>query len=157
MLLPHYTLIKLVEKVSEFWGTCQFELYSDESFSKEDLKVKIEELDLREKSIDEQIVTKKKELEIIENTDAIEKELEKICLVYRKRLNNASFELRQYIVKKWVEEININDDGSVNIKVKIPEGEKEGENDQVFYVANNTLQEVGMLSAGLKFEEVIRP
>jgi site-specific DNA recombinase len=134
-----------------------FELYSDEGLSKEDLKIKIGEFDLREKDVEEQIVTKKRELEGIENMDAVEKELERICQIYRKRLNKASFELRQHIVKKWVEEININDDGSVNIKVKIPEGEKEGEEDQIFYVADNTLQETGVLGAGLKFEEIIRP
>ena len=99
----------------------------------------------------------KRELEGIENMDAVEKELERICIIYRKRLNKASFELRKHIVRKWVEEININDDGSVNIKVKIPEGEKEGEEDQIFYVADNVLQNTERLSAGLKFEEVIRP
>ena len=96
-------------------------------------------------------------MEGIENTDAIEKELERICQIYRKRLNKASFELKKHIVKKWVEEININDDGSVNIKVKIPEGEKEEEGEQIFYVTDNALQETGVLGAGLKFEEIIRP
>ena len=75
----------------------------------------------------------------------------------RSKIKYRTFPHHVDIVKKWVEEININDDGSVNIKVKIPEGEKEGEEDQIFYVADNVLQDTGILGVGLKFEEVIKP
>jgi hypothetical protein len=117
--------------------------------------MKITELDLRDKDIDKQMAIRKKELEGIENVDAVEKELEKICLAYRKKINTASFELKRYIVRKWVEEININDDGSLNIKVKIPQGEQIGE--KVFYVSHNVLQTADMINTNLRFEEVIRP
>jgi site-specific DNA recombinase len=135
------------------------ELYSEDGFSKEDLKIKMVELDERERGLDAQIAKIKVELEGIENIDAAEKELEKIRLVYRKRLNNASFELRKFIVKKWVEEININDDGSLKIKVKIPEGEplEDKKDNNIFYVFGNALQNSELLSIGLKFEEVIIP
>jgi hypothetical protein len=128
------------------------------SFSKEDLRMKIGEFDLREKDIEEQMATKKRELEDIENISAVEKELEKICSACRKKLDKASFELKKHIVRKWVEEININDDGSVNIKIKILTGEEADKKDgQVFYVSNNVLQNAEALNIGLKFEEVIRP
>jgi len=135
------------------------ELYSEEALSKEDLKMKISEFEAREKDIDEQIAVKKRELEGIENMNAVAKELERICALYRGRLSRASFELKKYIVKKWVEEINIEDDGSVIIKIKIPEGEPEDteKDGEVFYVSGKSLQNTGALEMGLKFEEVIRP
>ncbi len=99
------------------------ELYSDDSISKEDLKIKLDEFSDREKILDNQIVEISEELRGINSINATEEEVERICTHYKEKINNPSFELKKYIVRKWVEEVNIKDDGSIMIKVRIPEGE----------------------------------
>ena len=50
-------------------------------------------------------------MEEIQNTETLEKEIEKTCKLYQEKIDNPSFELKKYIVSKWVEKININDEG----------------------------------------------
>ncbi len=97
------------------------DLYSDEDISKEDIKLKLNELDEKEKIIDNQVIEIRKDLESIDNINAVEKEIENICISYEDKVNNASDELKKFIVRKWIEEINIKDDGGIIIKVRVPE------------------------------------
>ncbi|MEO0118683.1 MAG: hypothetical protein ABIK66_06135, partial [candidate division WOR-3 bacterium] len=55
--------------------------------------------------------------------EKLEKEVEKLCEMYQNKIRNASFELKRYIVRKWVKEINILKDGKIVIKVNLPEWE----------------------------------
>ena len=132
-----------------------FDLYSEGGFSdqaKEDLKTKLAEMDEAEKHIDKQITEIKSELEEIKNAESMEVEIEEIRKMYQKKIKNPSFELKKYIVRKWIEEINIHDDGSIKIKVRIPKGvipEKE-EKELVF-------SENQILRPGLRFEELVHP
>jgi len=88
----------------------------------------------------------------------LEKEIEKTCKLYQQKINNPSFELKKYIVFKWVEEININDDGSLKIRVRIPGGDATwAKKEDIVYVTNEATSGPSMLNIGLKFEEVIRP
>ncbi|MCM8808338.1 MAG: hypothetical protein NC926_10470 [Candidatus Omnitrophica bacterium] len=43
--------------------------------------------------------------------------------MYQNKIRNASFELKRYIVGKWVKEINILKDGKIVIKVNLSECE----------------------------------
>lgn len=108
----------LKAKISKF-----LELYGDEEFSKEDLKAKIGEIKEKEAALDNQIEAIKKELKGIEDLETIEKEVEKLCLLYQNNISNPTFERKRYIVRKWVKEINILKDGSIFIKVNLPEME----------------------------------
>ena len=97
------------------------DLYLDDDASKESTKFKLNELDEKEKIIDNQVIEVRKDLESIDNINAVEKEVENICLSYEDKINNASNELKKFIVRKWIEEINIKDDGGIIIKVRVPE------------------------------------
>ena len=71
-------------------------------------------------------------------------------------MKNPSFEVKRYIVKKWVGEINIQDDGSIKINVRIPQGEVLGESkkDMTYdYDSSRGIQLAPQIN--LKFEEVI--
>ena len=114
----------------------------------------MDELNGREATLDNQITEIQREIENTDNLAGAEKEIEKICELYKKKIENPPFELKRYIVRKWIEEINIEDDGSVRIKVRIPKGE-EGR-----IVSANYFKEfnnINALNFELKFEEVIRP
>jgi len=113
--------MKIKMKKSKF-----LDLYGDEKYSKEDLDSKIEELNNQEKLLTKQINEVAEDLKQIDKTEAIEKEIEETCLAYQKRIENPSFELKQMIVRKWVKEINIIDDGKkrtgkIILKVRVPE------------------------------------
>ncbi|MBI2053732.1 MAG: recombinase family protein [Candidatus Staskawiczbacteria bacterium] len=97
------------------------DLFVDDKFSREDLDNKITDLNNQEKLIDKQILEVENSLKAIDNIDSVEKEIEEICLQYKQKITNPSFELKKLIVKKWIKEINITDEGNVVIKVKIPE------------------------------------
>jgi len=134
------------------------DLYSDPAgkTKKEDLDLKMNELNDKEKMFEDQILEIKKEIENIDNLSGAEKEIEKICAIYRKKIKNPPFELKRYIVSKWIEEINIEDNGSIRIKVRIPKGEE----DRI--ASKNSFSEMNNISFGLynfefKFEEIIRP
>lgn len=96
------------------------ELYSDNEFSKEDLKVKIEEVKEKEVALDSQIANIKEKLKEIDDMEAIEEEVEKSCKIYQNNISNLTFERKRYIVRKWVKEINLLKDGRTVVKVNIP-------------------------------------
>jgi len=124
-----------------------------------DLEAKINEFTEREKSIESQIIEIEKELKDIQQFDSVEKEVEKICLAYQKKIDNPSFELKKYIVRKWIDEIRIEKDGSLRISVRIPQLEKAEEpkkepNFNFQYIPNLLLES---LLSSLRFQEVICP
>lgn len=132
------------------------ELFSDTGMQVEDLKAKINEFDQREKSVDTQIMTIDKELKDIDNFTSIEAEIEKTCELYKNKIVNSDFELKKYIVRKWIEEILIEKDGSIRIKIWVPQGESipQDRKDIVynFYPNSNVIEEARV---GIRFEEVI--
>ncbi len=134
------------------------ELYSEGKFEAGDLEEKINEFTEREKLVQTQILEVEKELKDIEATDSVEKEVEKICAIYRGKIENPTFEFKKYIVRKWVEEIRIEKNGTLRIKVRIPQGEKlEDFNKEMkfnFYPNSNLIE--GPL-VGLRFEVLITP
>ena len=134
------------------------DLYSDPAGNtkKEDLDSKMSELNDKEKMIDNQLSEIKKEIENIDNLNGAEKEIEKICAVYRKKIENPPFELKRYIVCKWIEEINIEDDGSIRIKVRIPKGEEDRIASNNYFPKLEKIN-IKLLNFEFKFEEVIRP
>ncbi|KKP33260.1 MAG: hypothetical protein A2312_00435 [Candidatus Staskawiczbacteria bacterium RIFOXYB2_FULL_32_9] len=100
-----------------------FELYSETQISeatKQDIKNKLKDFEDREASLDNQILENKKKMTDFYNMEVLETEIERICNIYRGKLNNPDFELKRYITRRWVEEINILKDGSVVIKMKVP-------------------------------------
>ena len=107
---------KLRAKISKL-----LELYGDSNLSKEDLSAKIDEVKERESVLDSQIAGVQKELKEIENMEAIEEEVEKLCVLYQNNISNASFEQKRYIVKKWVKEIRLLKDRRIIMKVNLPE------------------------------------
>jgi site-specific DNA recombinase len=125
-----------------------FDLFLEPGFSdyaKNDLKAKVNELDEKEKQIENQISELKGELENIENTEEIENELNKFRKEYSNKIKSATFELKKYIVRRWVEEINIFQDGSVKIKVRMAKGE------------DRPKAITGVSNVGIKFEELVNP
>jgi len=140
-----------------------FELYSEmgkamSTSAKEDMDLKLKEIDEKEKMIDKQISELESDMKEIKNSEALEAEIEKTCKLYQQKIDNPPFELKKYIVFKWVEEININDDGSLKIRVRIPEGDAAwARKEDIVYVTNEGLSSVTALNIGLKFEEVIMP
>jgi len=130
------------------------DLYSDgelSEYAKNDLKIKLAEMDEQEKSLDGQTEEVKSELEEIKNTESLEKEIEETRKIYKKKIKNPSFELKKYIVTKWVEEINIQPDGSVKIRVRIPRGDDKDLKAKEFLYANDKL-----FVNGVKFEALVR-
>lgn len=132
-----------------------FDLYSDVDFSeyaKGDLKKKLGEMDDQERFLDNQILEIKNELEEIKNMEGLEKEMEETRKVYKEKIGNPSFELKKYIVRKWIEEINIYPDGSVKIKARIPRGDnRELRNREILYMEDKLINMV------IKFEELVNP
>lgn len=134
------------------------DLYSDPggATKKEDLDSKMEELNAKEKALDDQILEIEKEMQEIDNLAGAEEEIEKICQLYKKKIQNPTFELKRYIVRKWIAEINIEDDGSIRIKVRIPKGEEDRIVSPDYFKAFNDIN-LNALNFEFKFEEVIRP
>ena len=108
--------MKIKMKKSKF-----LKLYGDDKYLKEDLDKEIEELNSQEKLFVKQIDEVVEELKQNDKTEVIEREIEESCLSYQRKINNPSFELKKMIVRKWVKEINITDEGNIIIKVRIPE------------------------------------
>jgi site-specific DNA recombinase len=100
------------------------DLYSDGNISKEDLDEKISELNSQQEELEKQIKEVEKELLKVEEIEMIEKEIEQACSEYIDKIDNADFELKRRILKKWVKEINLPDEGGILIKVRIPPPEK---------------------------------
>jgi len=100
------------------------DLYIDANVNKEDLDEKISELNNKETDLDKQIKEAGKDLEKLKQIGLIEKEAEEMCLRDQKTVANATLEQKKIMVRRWVKEINILDDGKVLIRVKLPELEK---------------------------------
>jgi len=100
------------------------DLYADENYQKEDLDDKISEFNSQQKDLERQIKETEEELGKIKEIGAIEEEIERSCIEYRGKIEKADFELKKRILKKWVKEINLPDEGGIVIKVRIPEPEK---------------------------------
>ena len=109
---------KMKEKINKL-----LELYSDEGIPKDDLKAKIEEFRGKEAFLDVQIKEVEDKLKNIEDMEKLEKEVEKLCEMYQNKIRNAPFELKRYIVRKWVKKINVLKDGRIVMKVNLPEWE----------------------------------
>lgn len=134
------------------------ELYSASDVSdnsKKGIRLKLNEFDERDKTLDNQISGVKMELAGLENLDTIEQEVKKTCLLYKKQIENPSFELKKYIVRKWIDEINILNDGSVKINVRIPIGEELKENEKNVEYTYSFPRGILEPQVSLKFEEVI--
>jgi site-specific DNA recombinase len=100
------------------------DLYSDGNITKEDLDEKISELNSQQEDLERQIKEVEREFIKVNETETIEKEIEQACLEYENKIDNADFELKRRILKKWVKEINLPDEGGILIKVRIPQPEK---------------------------------
>ncbi len=139
-----------------------FDLYSESDSdisesAKEDLKNKLRDIDQKEQLLDKQILELGKELENINNIDLLEKEIEKTRKLYNEKIQNPSYELKKFIVRKWVGEVVIQEDSSLKIKIKIPKGKIPDELPKE-YVYNASLQSLESTSlVALKFEELVKP
>ena len=71
-----------------------------------------------------QIKETEREFQKIKEIGAIEKEIERSCLEYRGKIENADFEFKRRILKKWVKEITLSSEGGIVIRVRIPEPEE---------------------------------
>ena len=98
------------------------DLYSDDEFSKDRLKAKLSEIEEKEIILDNKIKDIKRELERIDDIEIMRRGAEELCSLYRKNINDASFEEKRYVVSKWVKEINLFKDRIV-IKVDLPKTE----------------------------------
>jgi actin-related protein len=97
------------------------DLFGEERFNKQDLYAKIEPLEAHEILLDKQIGELTSKIRHIEETGQINKEIQKSCASYYSKVKNPNFELKKRIVRDWVKEINIMDDGAVKIKMRVPE------------------------------------
>lgn len=111
---------KLEKKKQRF-----IDLYGDENFTQEEIDNKVSEVNNLQENLNSQIREVEKEFQKIENLKLIEKEIEKLCFRYKTKIKkNPSPELKKFIVRSWIKEINILDDGRVFIKAKLPELEE---------------------------------
>lgn len=135
------------------------ELYSDaeNTISKNDIKNKLNDFDAREKVLDKQIVEVKKTLQDFEDMKTIEEEIKRIAAAYKGKLKNPSFKVKEFIVRKWIEEINILKDGGIRIKVNVPNGIPVGEYHIAHQDLHFTRKVVNDYMPLLQFEEVIYP
>jgi len=136
-----------------------FDLYSEDKFEKGDLENKINEFTEREKAVESQMLEIEKEVKDMKEFDSDDNDIKKICDIYKNKIDNPTFELKKYIVRKWIEEIRIEKDGSLRISVRVPQLEKaeefKAEANFNFRSMSDLLME-GFLSR-LRFQEVICP
>ena len=97
------------------------DLFGDDRFNKQDLYAKIEPLGAQETLLNKQIDELTNKIRLIDETGQINKEIQKACASYYSKVKNPTFELKKRIVRDWVKEINIMDDGAVKIKMRVPE------------------------------------
>ena len=96
------------------------ELYTAENApSKEDIGIKLKDLDEKEEALDARILEAEGESKVFLDMGRAEKEIEDICEKYRNKVKNPSFELKRKIVQTFIEEINIMDNGVLLVKVNI--------------------------------------
>lgn len=97
------------------------DLYADSSFNKEALDEKVVDFQKQEKLLDKEIAEINSKLENISDMNTAEEEIENLCSKYREKINNPNFKLKKIIVKKWIKEINLREDGKIVLKVRVPE------------------------------------
>lgn len=102
------------------------DMYISSNFKKEDIDEQVLILNKQEDVFDRELKDVEKNLCKIEDLKSTEREIEKICLAYKTKIENADFETKKKIIKYWVEEINILESGKyttarINIKVNIPD------------------------------------
>jgi len=96
------------------------DLYTDDKMDKEALDRKMNDLDCQQKDFEKQIKQAEKEIQAVEKVGAMEAEVERLCLEYQYKIQNADFETKKIIIRRWVKEINLLDNGDIVIKVRIP-------------------------------------
>lgn len=99
-------------------------LYGKENLKEEDLDEKMSELNSQEEDLERQIKEVERELAKIEEINTIEKEIEQACLEYENIIDDADFELKRRILKRWVKEINLPDEGGILVKMRLPQPKK---------------------------------
>lgn len=113
--------LKIQRNLLEKKASKILDLYSEDSISKAVLDSKMEEIKDQKILINKQIEEIESLLQKIETRDTMEKEIEKLCLQYQNTTEEPSFELKKRIIRRWVKEIRLPDEGGVIIKVRIPE------------------------------------
>ena len=91
------------------------DLYVIGSTMKDELNEKIEELSYKEESLDNEIEKVEDKLQKINHKKEQDKEIEAICKKYIKYIDNANFETRKTIVRRFIKSINILDGGAVRV------------------------------------------
>ncbi len=92
------------------------DLYVDDRYSKEDLDVKLGELNAREESLNGGIEDIEIKLEKIKYNSITNKRIKKYLIQFKAGIGNKTFEEKKAIVRDLIKEINILKDGTVIIK-----------------------------------------
>jgi len=95
-------------------------LYTDDNITKKDLDEAMSDINSQITNSDKQILEAERELVKINSADKLEEEVEQLCIEYQKKINKLTPEQKIYVIKKWVKEINILDNGDIKIKVRLP-------------------------------------
>lgn len=95
--------------------------YAFEGVNPEDIESQTKELSNQEEVLNKEIEKVQRDLKAIDKMNRVENEIERLCLEYQEGdLDNATFEIRKLIVRKWVKEINITDNRDILLKVRVP-------------------------------------
>ena len=113
-------------------------MLADAKFSRQEIYAKVDPLNESQALIDKQIVEVKRNIGSVEDSQRLHVEIEKTCESYRLKVKNADFETRKRIVREWVKEINIMDDGSAKVKLRIPGADGVGFNPDSVYNSMNS-------------------
>jgi site-specific DNA recombinase len=98
-------------------------LFTDDKIRKDDLEREIVALNNEEDYLENQLKEAERKLLEVKETASLEEEIERTCLEYQSKIENADFDLKRRILNKWVKEIILPKDGSILIKVRIPQPE----------------------------------
>ena len=98
-----------------------FKLYALKKYDETGLNNAIEDLDLQEQEFGRQIKEIESKLKKIEDLNAIEREVERLCVEYNGKIANPNPKLKKFIVQKWVSEVSILENGGIKLKMKLPE------------------------------------
>ena len=123
----------LIDEKSEIKTKKQrlLDLYVDSSVPQKDLDNKMAKLNDQEGYLDSQIEQAERELRKIKNLTVVEAEIEQLCLQYKNKISNITPELKKFVIRKWVKEINILDNGDIAIRTRLPELKKATEVEEV--------------------------
>jgi seryl-tRNA synthetase len=97
------------------------ELVAEEKIEKQDLYAKVEPLNAEVKVLDKQIREVQVNLQKIEESQQMDRQIRNSCDVYYQKMDDNDFNLKRRIVRDWVREINITDEGGIKIKMRVPE------------------------------------